>query len=52
VDAETEVRFSDGSAGSRADLRWGVHVAVLGNLAQDGRTFEAGVIVLLPSPGP
>lgn len=52
MDADTEVRLSDGSAGSRADLRRGVQVAVLGNLAQDGRTFEAGVIVLLPSPGP
>jgi hypothetical protein len=45
--SDTEIRTPDGSSGSRDDLRRGVDVGVLGHLADDGRAFEADIIVLL-----
>lgn len=50
MDPDTEIRKADGSLDLRDDLRCGVDVGVLGHLADDGCSFEAEVIVVLPEP--
>ncbi len=48
VNAQTRVRWHDDREASLADLRRNMLVAVFGQLADDGRTLTASLIIILP----